>query len=217
MPNPIDLIPYFGWPVWFVVIGVVVDVFASPLLKQDVVNFFRESRRPATISYALELFLKGFLYRIFGERIWSIFFLLNSFAISILIVLAIITSQQLSVTGLKFSKELFIYKDPLWLPLVVLLAANSIIDYLTNIITISLVRLAITRCSVTQFIVLILADVTLTITIFTWLFPAPLTLSIIAFQWQHPVATITFIGIVIFAVSEIFRQIAILIIANQLG
>jgi hypothetical protein len=65
--------------------------------------------------------------------------------------------------------------------------------------------------------VLILADVTLTITIFTWLFPAPLTLSIIAFQWQHPVATITFIGIVIFAVSEIFRQIAILIIANQLG
>ncbi len=71
--------------------------------------------------------------------------------------------------------------------LLVLLAANCVVDYCANVVSISLIELAVSKCTRLQFLILAGADLIIDYCSFSSnIFPAGIILSIVAYQFVHP-------------------------------
>jgi hypothetical protein len=184
----LDLLQIFGWPAAILLAGVILDLYSDAELKTIVVEYFRGARQPKDIFVSLRLFLHGFLFRLLGNIANLSRFFLRSSTISIIVVIIIFTYQQYHI---KFVKEgcylschtQYFFENYVngW-AILTLLFANCVVDYCSNVVTISLIELATRHCNRLQFLVIAAASLSLSVIIFTTIFPIGIVLSVLVHQ-----------------------------------
>jgi len=186
-----DLLALLGWPALILILGGLLDIYSDNELKNIIVEYFRGVRPPKDISISLRLFLHGFLYSLLGERTNYIKFFVRSSLISIVVVAIVFVYQQY-VTRFRDNCELschiqYVIENYTNVrTILVLLLVNCIIDYLANIVTVSLIELASNGCSILQFIITAGASLPLTVVIFTTIFPIGIVLAVLMYEATGP-------------------------------
>jgi len=186
-----DLLALLGWPALILILGGLLDIYSDNELKNIIVEYFRGVRPPKDISISLRLFLHGFLYSLLGERTNYIKFFVRSSLISIVVVAIVFVYQQY-VTRFRDNCELschiqYVIENYTNVrTILVLLLVNCIIDYLANIVTVSLIELASNGCSILQFIITAGASLSLTVVIFTTIFPIGIVLAVLMYEATGP-------------------------------
>jgi hypothetical protein len=155
--------------------GFLADYFSTPEFRREVALWIsRKSAfdlRAQSIRSVLTAFLDGFLYRIFGSRLFSLQFFVRSCGISLMFFCVAIAIQAIYFPHV--SDEL-ITSDNYAIGAVLigaLVISNLCIDYLSNVQTISLLRMAAGSGRLLDVLVVFFADISLTVTLFTLLFP----------------------------------------------
>jgi len=186
------LLQHAGMPVLLIAFGYIADQLSTDLLKTSVIGWIKASPAPAMtrkgIRKFLRLFLDGFIHKIYTNNLFSFRFFRRSCLVSLSFLFAAILIQVIyypSQTLNEFQIVEYRSRDAVILLTIVLLI-NFGVDYLSNILTISLLRMAMLSGRILDTILIFLADITLTITLFTLFFPAGLTIAAL-FDQTRPV------------------------------
>jgi hypothetical protein len=184
----LDLLQLFGWPASIILAGVLLDYYSDTELKSIVVQYFRGVRQPKDISVSLHLFLHGFLFRLLGDVSNLRKFFLRSAVISIIVVLIIFIYQQYQIQFSRNNCYITCHAQYIsnnyvngW-AIFALLLTNCVVDFCSNIVTVSLIKLGTRGCSRLQFLVIAAASLSLSVIIFTTIFPVGILLSVIVHQ-----------------------------------
>jgi hypothetical protein len=130
----------------------------------------------------LQLFLRGFLRRLVGESPARLSFFLRSAFLSVALVFGITILQSFFSKDTQLLSLLANYISIGLIPSSIMICTNVLIDYLSNAITLSCVRMAAASGRWFDLLVTFLADFSLTITLFTLLFPIGLALASAALE-----------------------------------
>lgn len=162
-----------------VVLGLVLDYVATQPLKSEALAWVRAGRFAVSLKHFLTGFLRGFIYRLFGKRLFSVRFFLKSSLISLVLLVIVVVLQagyqrrpisQFTGIGPNTSVDLAV--------LFILLIVNFFIDYISNVQTIIFLRMAAATGRIADVIVAFYSDLIVTLAIFTFLFPVGIICSI---------------------------------------
>src|ERR1041384_1175440 len=190
------LLQHLGFPVVLIAFGYIADHLSSQYLKDTIVRWIsRQSTPPITtgrVRRFLKLFLDGFIHRIFGTRFLSLKFFSRTCVVSIVFLSFAVAFQFLYYPNESITQFRPFLSRPLeaaiFLSLVLIF--NFSMDYLSNIITISLLRMAMHSGRIFDTLVVFVADVTLTVTLFTLVFPIGVTIDALIDELLSPVGRI---------------------------
>jgi hypothetical protein len=144
----------------------------------------RAGRFAVSLKHFLTGFLRGFIYRLFGKRLFSVRFFLKSSLISLVLLVIVVVLQagyqrrpisQFTGIGPNTSVDLAV--------LFILLIVNFFIDYISNVQTIIFLRMAAATGRIADVIVAFYSDLIVTLAIFTFLFPVGIICSIAFFSY----------------------------------
>jgi hypothetical protein len=76
-----------------VVLGLVLDYVATQPLKSEALAWVRAGRFAVSLKHFLTGFLRGFIYRLFGKRLFSVRFFLKSSLISLVLLIIVVVLQ----------------------------------------------------------------------------------------------------------------------------
>lgn len=181
---------YVGPAVLVLLFGYLADNLSSDRLKADVVRWIGSTERikinKANVSSVLTAFLNGFLYKIFGSQLFSLKFFVRSTAVFIVFLgLALVVQavfyesfweEVITSSSTRVSVVLFLS----------VFAFNIVIDYLSNVFSLSLLRMVSASGRVLDVVVVFFADLALTVTMFTLLFPIGMTIGIVVSEAIRP-------------------------------
>jgi hypothetical protein len=192
----IFLFKHLGPAALVILLGFIADYISSHSLKADVVRWMSRRERidfsRPIVTRVLNSFLEGYVQKIFASRLWSFKFLFRSSLVSFSIFVVVIVLQRLFYPE-EFAFEFsFFGTDTLGAicMLSVGLVLNWFIDYLANVKTYSLLRMASESGRIFDFLLTVFADLALTITLFVAVFPATAVVNIYIFEWFNTDTTI---------------------------
>lgn len=167
------LIQHVGLAGFVVAVGFILDHVCSPELKVKVVQWVNTKNGPPSLQQVLSSFLEGFMDRLFGSRLFSTRFFIRSSLVSFCLLtiawILLVRANELDASLLL--QELNLTSPPGIVLLVMVVFFNFFIDYLSNIETIALLRMAALSGRAFDTLIVFLADLTLTVMLFSVLFP----------------------------------------------
>jgi hypothetical protein len=185
----LHVLPVVGWPIYFILLGLVLDFTTAGAFKALAVQWVRRQQPISSFIGVLRLFLDDFLGRLVGKHPEKLSFFLKSSALSLLFVVLIGFAQSTLHYPEDQTFLISTYVRMGVAPLVTLILANMLVDYVSNVVTLACVRMAALSGNPLDVLVSILADVALTITLFTLIFPIGLVLCSTVIESTTPAVT----------------------------
>lgn len=170
--------------------GIAADYFSTPEFKKEVATWISGrggiDLRSHIVKKVLTAFLDGFLYRIYGTRLFSVQFFMRSCGMSLIFLSLAVTIQKIyfhTVLDELTVSDNYIIASVI---IIALVGSNFCVDYLSNVQTISLLRMAAESGRILDAFVVFIADIALTVTLFTLLFPIGIVGSAILVEIIRP-------------------------------
>jgi hypothetical protein len=184
------LFEHLGAAAIIVFFGFIADYFSTTEFKKDVARWLTSRKKivatKANVTKVLTAFLQGFLYRIYGSKLFSVGFFIRSSAVSLLFLTVALCIQGIYHSN--FDDEVLV-SSYLGVGIAIfasLIFFNFVIDYVSNVQTISLLRMAAESGRILDVLVVFFADIALTITLFTLLFPVGIVVGAVATEALRP-------------------------------
>ena len=188
----IEILKAWGWPSIPLLLGLILDSVSTKPFKEYIAARIREARPLGGLSSAVRVFNDGFLSRLLGKEPGSITFVFKSIIISAISLAFIVLVQgfavKMNLSGV--SALLLSYYSIGVAPLSALIVANVIVDYISNTITVSVLRMVARTDSELDFIVGLLGDITLTMASFMIIFPVGIVVASLIIEYQTDAARI---------------------------
>lgn len=160
------------------IIGYFIDLISTREFKDDVNEWIKSHYKinysQEWISHLLKSVLDGVMHRIYGSRIFSLKFVIRTCVVSILFLISAVVIQISFYSEEAIQQYRLIVNRPIDALILILslTVTNFVVDYISNVTSISFLRMAAQSGKLFDTFLVFVADVTLTITIFSLIYPA---------------------------------------------